>query len=136
MSGCLDVMMIGQHFYENSDGSYSFSNIDKSREFEGLSKAIVEGIKTGLFSVVAHPDRCFRRCKKWSEEVASAGDDIISTAKEHEVYLEKNYSSMRRRGQYWKQFWEHATENKQMEGYDAHSVAEMVEIWKRYHITE
>lgn len=132
-SNQLDVMMLGQHFYENSDGGYSFLDKDKRREFIGLSEAIVQGMQTGYFGVVAHPDRCFRRCKKWTEEMESASKSIILAAKEYGVILEKNYSSMRRKGQYWNQFWERASGIMQVEGYDAHSVTEMEETWRRIH---
>lgn len=62
-AGELDLLMLGQHFYENEDGSYSFHNEDKSEEYIGLCKAIVEGVNTGMFQVIAHTDRIFRRCR-------------------------------------------------------------------------
>lgn len=133
LSGQLDVMMLGQHFYENADGSYSFLNSDKRREFVGLGEALVQGMQTGYFSVVAHPDRCFRRCKEWTEEMETVSNHIISVAQKHGVILERNYSSMKRKKQYWNQFWERAAEIMQVEGYDAHSVAEMEETWKQIH---
>lgn len=129
----VDIMMLGQHFYENADGSYSFFDVEKSREFVGLAKALEQGMQTGYFSVVAHPDRCFRRCKEWTKEMETVSKSIISMAQRHGVVLERNYSSMKRKKQYWSQFWELATGTEQVYGYDAHSVTEMEETWKQIH---
>lgn len=127
-SSNFDLLMLGQHFFEKDDGSYSFQNEDKSEEFKGLSAAIVQGIKTGLFDVVAHPDRIFRRCKSWNAEMMGASYDIIYAAEKHQVLLEENYSSKRRKNQYWPPFWVRAAGKLRLTGYDAHSVAEMEEI--------
>lgn len=127
----LDYMMIGQHFYEKTDGGYSFSDKDKSREFVGLCDAIVEGIKTGFFNVVAHPDRSFRGCKEWTQEMQVVADQIIQAAREHGVALEENYASKRKDRQYWEQFWINTTNMYIRKGCDAHSVAEMEERWKQ-----
>lgn len=130
-SGDLDLLMLGQHFYENQDGSFSFLNEDKSDEYIGLCKAIVDGVNTGMFQVVAHPDRIFRRCKEWNSDIMSASYDIIGAAQKNQVMLEKNYASMQRKGQYLEHFWIRASGIENIKGYDAHSVKEMEELWKR-----
>lgn len=122
-----DLLMLGQHFYENEDGSYSFQNEDKSEEFKGLSAATVQGIETELFDVVAHPDRIFRRCKEWNTAMMGASYDIINAAAKHQVLLEKNFTSRRRKNQYWPPFWVRAAGKPMLTGYDAHSVEEMEE---------
>ena len=123
-----DLLMLSQHFYENEDGSYSFHNEDKSEEFKGLSAATVRGIETGLYDVVAHPDRIFRRCKEWNAAMMGASYDIINAAAKHQVLLEKNYTSQRRKNQYWPPFWVRAAGTPMLTGYDAHSVEEMEKI--------
>lgn len=120
-----DLLMLGQHFYENEDGSFSFQDEDKSEEFKGLSAAIVSGIETGLFDVVAHPDRIFRRCKGWNADMMGASYDIINAASKHQVLLEKNLTSQRVKNQYWPPFWVRAAGTRMLTGYDAHSVEEM-----------
>ena len=128
-----DLLMIGQHFYENPDGSWSFLNEDKSKEFLGLADAMVQGAKTGLFDVIAHPDRMFRRCKEWNAEMMNASYAVIYAASENHLYLEQNFSSMRRKKQYWDPFWVRAGADvvTRIEGYDAHSVEEMEEQWEK-----
>lgn len=130
-SGEFDLLMIGQHMYEHEDGTWSFTDKDKSGEYIGLCKAMVEGMRTGLFDVLAHPDRAFRRHKIWDLDVMRAGREVVSEAIKHGVWLEKNYSSMRRKFQYWEEFWNEDTIKYQLYGYDAHSVAKMEETWKK-----
>ena len=97
-----DLLLLGQHFYENEDGSFSFQNKDKSEEHKGLCSAIVQGIESGWFDVVAHPDRIFKRCKTWTPELLGASYDIINAASKHGVLLEKNFTSRQRKNQFCK----------------------------------
>lgn len=127
----LDLLMLGQHMFEHEDGSWSFADKEQSGEYIGLCNAIVEGIKTGYFDVVAHPDRSFRRCKDWTEDMMQASAEIVMAAKNYNVLLERNYSSMKHKKHYWKQFWSKETVANSIYGYDAHSVAEMETIWKK-----
>jgi histidinol-phosphatase (PHP family) len=127
-SGKFDILMLGQHFYEIKPCSYSFSYCPctmRKNEFTGCGQAIVEGINTGLFDVVAHPDRIFRRRLKWTEKMMEMSKDIIEAAKRNGVSLEQNASSMARRNCYWSQFWELAPKNMVVNGLDAHSTKEL-----------
>lgn len=48
--------------YEYEPGVYSFSDTKEVKdqvEYIGLCEAMIEGMETGLFRVVAHPDRAF-----------------------------------------------------------------------------
>lgn len=129
-SGDYDLLLLGQHMYEHADGSYDFSESDRINEFVGLCSAMVEGVKTGLFDVIAHPDRAFRGCREWNEEMTSVAKELISAACENQIYLEKNYSSMKNEYQYWESFWKLAGSAKILHGYDAHSVGVMELFWK------
>ena len=90
----IDLLMIGQHFFEHYEGNYSFSDEDKTNEFIGLCESMVQGINTGLFDVVAHPDRAFRRCRQFGHREIEAAKSVIWAAVSNGVYLEKNYSSV------------------------------------------
>lgn len=73
----VDLLVIGQHFFEHSEGKYSFDAEDKTHEFRGLCEAMVQGINTELFDVVAHPDRTFRRCKQFERAEIDAAKSVI-----------------------------------------------------------
>ena len=127
------LLMLGQHFYEKEDGDWSFHDSDKSEEYIGLCKALIQGAETGMFDVIAHPDRSFRNCKEWNSGLMHASYDVAMAAAKNGVILEKNLASMNRTRQYWPPFWVRTGDAAIMEGYDAYSVAEMEEMWKRKH---
>ena len=133
----LQWLILGQHMYEYEPGVYSFNDTEEVKnqtEYIGLCDAMIEGMKTGLFRVVAHPDRAFRRRKIWDDSMAEISRRLIDTAIETGTVLEKNVSSLRRNHQYWPEFWELLdeilSEDKTkkvfwIKGLDAHSVEEM-----------
>lgn len=123
----LEILMLGQHHYEISNGVYSFEKSTADNEYVGICKAIYEGINTGLFDVVAHPDRAFRMEREWSNEMTVFSNKLIDSAIKHNVKLEKNYSSMKKEGLYWKQFWDMLhDESDVIYGCDAHSVDSLI----------
>jgi histidinol-phosphatase (PHP family) len=127
-SGNFDILMIGQHFYECELDKYSFS-LDheelNEKEFVGCGKAIVTGINTGLFDVVAHPDRIFRRRREWTSEMEDISMQIVEVAKKNNVLLEQNESSKQCAYQYWEEFWKLVPQELIINGLDAHSVKEL-----------
>lgn len=123
----LDLLMIGQHFFETAPGKYSFSLVNQEEtEYPGCLDAMMQGIESGLFQVVAHPDRIFRRVKNWNQDCKKGCKDLISLAKNKQVILEKNLSSMRHKNYFREEFWQLLTpENKTIFGLDAHAVGEL-----------
>lgn len=139
----LQLMMLGQHFYEHERGHYSLSDSDEELQYNeaiGVSNAIVQGICTDLFTVVAHPDRMFRRRSSWSLNLEELSTQIIGAALKHNVILEQNESSKVHEGAYyWNEFWDLAMKmsNEQLsgdnklriiKGLDAHSTHELKAI--------
>jgi Histidinol phosphatase and related hydrolases of the PHP family len=120
----LDGIILGQHMYALGEGRYSFSmqaeELDKY-EAEGLAEAVISGINKNYFTVVAHPDRCFRRKTVWTKQEEMLGKQIIEAALKHDIPLERNISSMRVKHHYWQEFWDMTTpEIKYLYGLDAH----------------
>jgi len=127
------LLYLGQHFYEVEPYVYSFSMEDKRDEYIGLAKATLQGIKSGYFSVVAHPDRIFRRKSAWDGSMIELSKEIINISKKVGVTLEINASSIRERC-YKQEFWDLVPHDvKTIKGIDAHSVSELKEEFvKRY----
>ena len=128
-SNMFDVLMIGQHFYAIESKKYSFLLSEKElseSEFIECGKSIVEGIETGLFDVVAHPDRIFRRRNRWDEDMKQVALQIIEAAEKHHVLLEQNESSKRHDNQYWIEFWELVPQKLIIQGVDAHATSMML----------
>ena len=124
----MDFLLLGQHMAETGDKEYSFS-WDKERlkkeEYLVLGNAVIDGIKSGYFDAVAHPDRVFRRLKGWTPEAEEMANRIVKAAKEHNIPLEMNLYSMRQKNLYRPEFWELAEGCDRIIGLDAHSVEEL-----------
>lgn len=126
----LDLLMIGQHFFEAAPGKYSFSLSNQEEiEYPGCLDAMMQGMESGLFQVAAHPDRIFRHIKNWNQNCEKGSKDLISLAKNKEVILEKNLSSMRHRNYFREEFWQLLMpENKTIFGLDAHAVSDLEHV--------
>lgn len=127
----LDFLLLGQHMAEDAEsGNYSFS-WDKERlrvyESQALGDAILQGMETGYFDFIAHPDRIFRRKKAWDGDMEKIAVRIIQTAIKHHIPLEKNLSSMRQENHYRPEFWKIAEmmDVEVITGLDAHWIADM-----------
>lgn len=120
-------MMLGQHHYEISRQEYSYMLKNKEIEYIVLAGAMYEGISTGLFDVVAHPDRAFKGNKVWTDEMSCISKKLIENAQKYHVKLEKNYSSMKQNGAYRPEFWEMVKDNSSIiYGCDAHNTKDIV----------
>lgn len=128
----LDLLLLGQHMAQTDEGGYTFSwdkeKLDRD-EAGALGKAICQGIESGYFDIVAHPDRSFRRKKHWDDDMAYISENIISTAGKHGLILEQNETSKRHKHHYWEEFWKMNEGRCQIViGLDAHSPEELVKI--------
>ena len=125
----IEMLLLGQHMAEDIPGHYTFSwekERLKEEEYIALGKATIEGIQSGYFQAVAHPDRIFRRRKVWNEEMKTISEEIIKAAQLRNMPLEINMSSMRQNTHYWPQFWELVPSTiEKVKGIDAHFVEEL-----------
>lgn len=125
----LEILLLGQHMAEDPEDRehYTFE-WPKERlqvdEYTVLGDAMIAGMKTGCFKIVAHPDRIFRRQKIWTPEMEAVAVRVIDAAVKYGLPLEKNCSSMRHKHHYWKEFWEIAEVNgvETVIGLDAHKL--------------
>ena len=129
----LDFLMIGQPMFEINPGKYSFqlSSTEKNeQEHAGCIEAMLQGIESGLFDVIAHPDRCIKRKKKWTEEMTALSKNLIHSACTADIKIEKNLESMKRDRNYWEEFWALVPGHADVVvGTDAHSIDELVDKW-------
>ncbi len=141
----LQILLMGQHFFQHKNGNFSFADDSETKnktEFSGCINAMIQGIKTGYFNYAAHPDRCFKRCRKWTEEMEALSEQLLQTATAYNVPLEFNLTSWSKRNSHywWKEFWQllddyNSKKNKKVSviyGLDAHSTAEMEATYRQY----
>ncbi len=128
-SGNFDTFVLGQHFSLLPNGCYTFESKEKISEPKDLANGMMQGMESGLFSVVAHPDQIFRRKKIWDEECKAISREIIDCAARTGVILEQNISNLlgkKKKRTYWPEFWKELPQGvRTMYGVDAHSVAEL-----------
>ena len=123
----IDLLMIGQHHYEVRKNIYSYMLDNKTMEHIGIVNAMLQGMDTGLFDVIAHPDRAFRRVKEWTSELTDLSNKIIQKAIDHNIGIEKNYRSIRQENQFREEFWKLVPNNARVVyGCDAHRTNELV----------
>lgn len=123
----IDILILGQHFYELSNGEWSFNLHNKNNEWKGLINAEIEAARSGLFDVIAHPDRVFKRCKSWSAQMKTLSNELIKVSCNNKILLEKNFSSKKCKRYYWEEFWKLVSDRHVIiYGSDAHSLDELV----------
>ena len=141
-----DYIIQGQHFYNNEyDGNYAGDCVDDVRSVKGYARILCEGMKTGLFTYLAHPDLLYY-----------TGDDasycrhmarLCKAAKELDVVLEINLLGFRANRNYPDaRFWKLAGEAgcKVLLGCDAHmpqdfldetAIEKAMEMVRKYRLT-
>lgn len=122
----ISFILLGQHFAELEPWRWSFEQEDRSGEWKDIFRAMIEGIESGWFDAVAHPDRAFFRQRAWTEEMRSESVRLISAATRCSVALEKNLCSMEYEHYYWTEFWKEVpADAKVIYGCDAHAIDEV-----------
>ena len=139
----IEWLILGQHFFEHSSGVYSFSDgpLEKEHHYIGLCQAMIDGMNTGLFRVLAHPDRVFR-FHWWDEDTSFWAEKVIRAALETNTILENNLTSMLHHNYYKPEFWDLLKNNlskelslsaEVIEGFDAHSVEAVEQLYRFSH---
>lgn len=133
----LEMLLLGQHMAEISDNppAYSFS-LDTEQlckeEYRLLGNAVIQGIKTGYFGAVAHPDRIFRRCITWNDEMEKLSSKIIDESISANIPLEMNQASFENPKYYRCEFWNLVPDYaERIIGLDAHSLYELESRYER-----
>lgn len=85
-----DYLILGPHWVTNGDRhDYIPYEEDKSVLFKYTDQTI-EGMRSGLFAFLAHPDLCMGHGRRWDSDVESCMKAIIAAAKDLNLPLEVN----------------------------------------------
>ncbi len=125
----IDYIIFGNHFYKTDEYREYYGRVCSDDIYmERYLMGAIEGLKTGLYSYLCHPD-VFMRARRVFDDVArDISYKICRYAKENDVLLEYNLEGMRiedegREAHYpCAGFWKIASEvgNKAIIGVDAH----------------
>lgn len=130
-SGRFELLLLGQHIYEHAPGIWNFEvPLSDEEVMVRLFDAQIEGLKTGYFDILAHPDRCLRRSETWTASIDDAARELIGVATQHgRIPLEKNIASMDSYNMYRPDFWDLLDEDYPVViGCDAHTPDSLL-IW-------
>ena len=95
----LDYLIMGQHEFL-CDGARvnSFWGGTDEKNFCAYCDTVKQGIASGYFAFVAHPDIIFYRNPDMTDRMTEAFDGLVRYAKEHGVPLELNANGVRNHG--------------------------------------
>lgn len=120
-SGNCDYLLIGQHMYTDPSGKLCHAaGLCCTEQYMDYAESLAEGVKTGYFCCIAHPDYLFINPFAWDDNCERSCDRIIDAAVQTGCCLEYNANGYRRgvgefedglRLQYpHRKFWERAAE--------------------------
>lgn len=130
-----DYILLGQHQGGLADRKYCLKCDDD--DVLQYAHDIETAIKTGLYSVVAHPDYFMVARNSWSKQCTEASEIICRVAKAYQIPLELNIKGSYSKkiwidGKYctrypYRKFWEIAAKvgNEVLYGWDAHRPEEL-----------
>lgn len=90
----IEYLILGQHFYFELDRMRSFDNLGLYGAIERYTNDLIEGIKSGLFSIVAHPDLLIYWYSAKDSFFLEHCERIIDAAIEADIPLELNVSKV------------------------------------------
>jgi histidinol-phosphatase (PHP family) len=125
----LDYLILGHHYSTHEVGADYNGSLTTVEGIEKYTDEVVEGIKTGLYSYVCHPDLYMRGYPVWDEHAIRMGRKIISAANEADIPIEYNLLGFNhskndgKQGYPYPDFWLLAAKMgaKAIIGVDAHS---------------
>lgn len=92
-----DYISLGVHFFDYKENMkiedvWDIKNITDVRRYQ---EKILEGLSTGLFDMLCHPDIFLRNFKRWSNTLEKISRSIINKAIEFNVIIEFNCHEFR-----------------------------------------
>ncbi len=136
----LDYLILGQHFFKNGSGGltdlYSLKSSEEAMEY---ARSACEGMRSGFFQILAHPDLYMFNAFPWDQNCEKACELLIDAAISTGTILEYNANGYRRGihvfpdgARYYypdRRFWEiaarHASEIRVIVGSDCHNPSQV-----------
>ncbi len=95
----LDYLILGQHYISKTkrmDDLISGFALSTKEEIDTYAEYVCEGMKTGHFDILAHPDLYMCGYQDWNEHAIKVAHKIIKCAEETNTILEFNGNGFRR----------------------------------------
>lgn len=96
-STAVEYLILGQHYYFSQNSRfYNVFNMIGTKSFPDYAKFVVEGMSTGLFKFIAHPDIIMQTQAPIDDNSKIALDMILDAAVKNNYILEFNGGGFRR----------------------------------------
>ena len=92
----VEYLILGQHFYDIGGHWQSAYGISDTSECINYARSICEGLDTGYYSLLAHPDIVGVNLLPWDRNMEKMTDMIVEAAVKHDIPLEINANGIRR----------------------------------------
>ena len=135
----LDYMIFGQHYDQALGLGVNYFKANSEEEIRVYADSVVEGLHSGLFSYLAHPDVFMNHQPDFTEECARSAHKIAKACEETGIPVELNVRGVMKGKkpfpngeQYWyphKDFWRILAQYdiKAVVGIDAHSPDDLLQ---------
>lgn len=138
----LDHLLLGLHYLESEEVSpYVPGYCKKAEGLRAYTDAACEGMETGLYAYMAHPDLFMRFRRRWDKDCEKAAHDLITTSRKMGMPLEYNLNGLmvqareHEPGYPRQEFWEFAAgyDVPVIIGVDAHSPSLIADgaLWEK-----
>ena len=102
----LDMMVLGQHYIKVNGAYKSIYNHLTEDEIKIYAQTVIEGMRSGLFKILAHPEIFMWSIKEWNEFAKEVSKEIIEASIETGVALELNVNGVRNSFYQRKEFYD------------------------------
>lgn len=93
----VEYLLMGEHFFKSEEGKLlNIYDATSTELYPVYARNVVEGIRTGFFKAVAHPDLFMVGGALWDDNCSRAADLILDAAAASGVVLEYNANGFRR----------------------------------------
>lgn len=99
----IDYLILGQHcFLEENKFHWYFTRNPEESKIERYTNDIVQGLETGIFKYLCHPDLFMYSYDEWNETLEKCSKRILATCEKLDIPIELNMCGMRR--PYWNEY--------------------------------
>ena len=91
----IDYLILGQHCFIEEDCFYWYAGLPRETMSKNYARDLIEGMRSGLFTYVAHPDIYISWRGVWDETARNIAKQIATVALEMDLPLELNCAPLR-----------------------------------------
>lgn len=88
----IDYLILGNHNMGNPHNAQEWNK--NNVIVSGYTKQLIDAVKSGLFSLIAHPDWIYRHRQKWEQDDIVCAKQIIQSSIDYNIPIEFNLNGL------------------------------------------